>query len=117
MEPGMISYFVRVAILVAIIVSVSEVSRRSPRLGAFLLTLPIVSILAFGTTWFANHDLRIVSRMARETLILVPLGLPFFLPLAFAERLELGFWTAMGIGLILASASVGLLLWFAQRAV
>ena len=76
-----------------------------------MLTLPVVSILAFGAAWMRDHDLPSVSLMARETLILVPLGLPFFVPLAFAERLGLGFWTAAGAGLLLASTTIGI--WFA----
>ena len=107
----MASILLRVIIPAIIILAVSEVSRRSPRMGALLLTLPVVSILAFGAAWLRDHDLPSVSRMARETLILVPLGLPFFVPLAFAERLGLGFWTAAGAGLLLASTTIGI--WFA----
>lgn len=112
----MLALVTRVVIPVILIVVVSEVSNRSPRLGAFLLTLPLVSILAFGATWYRDHDLKSVSQLARETLILVPLGLPFFVPLAFAERWGLGFWTAMGAGLVLASATIGLWLAFSPKA-
>jgi hypothetical protein len=48
-----------------------------------------------------------VSRLARETLVLVPLGLPFFLPFAFAEQLKLGFWSCFVAGLALASLTIG----------
>jgi hypothetical protein len=94
-----------------IVVAVSLIANRHPRLGAFLLTLPIVSILAFIASWQQRHDLTAVSRLAKETLVLVPLGLPFFVPLAFAEQLGLGFWTAFGAGIVLASITVGLWLW------
>jgi len=77
-------------------------------MGALLLTLPLVSILAFVATWVKKHDLKSLSQMARETLILVPPGLPFFVPLAFADRLGLNFWSAMGLGLIQASITIGL---------
>ena len=85
----MLSLIIRFFIPALIILIVSELARRSPRLGALLLTLPLISILAFGAAWLKDHDLKNVSRLARETLILVPLGLPFFLPLAFAEKLAL----------------------------
>ena len=62
----------------AVIVGVTVLANRSPRWGAFLLTLPLVSILAFLSTWQQRHDLGAISRVARETLVLVPLGLPFF---------------------------------------
>ena len=85
-------------------VAVTVVSNRSPKLGAFLLTLPLVSLLAFVSAWYGRGDLPGVSRPARETLVLVPLGLPFFVPLAFAQRLGFGFWPAFLAGLALASA-------------
>ena len=103
----MMNVILRIVMPAAIIFVVSEVSRRSPRLAAILLTLPLVSILAFAASWSKDHDLRSISQMAKETLILVPLGLPFFLPLAFADRLGLSFWSAMLAGLILASITIG----------
>ena len=107
----MVSILIRVVLPVMIILAVSEVSRRMPRIGALLLSLPLISILAFSTAWY--RDIQSLSAMARETRILVPLGLPFFVPLAFAERLGLGFWAAIGIGLVLAGMTIGLWLAFA----
>jgi hypothetical protein len=97
------------------IVGVTELSRRSPRLGALLLTLPLVSILAFVMSWTKDRDLTAVSRLARETLVLVPLGLPFFVPLAFAGRLGLGFWPAFWAGVLLASLTVGAWMWLGPQ--
>lgn len=98
-----------------IVVGVLELSRHAPRLGALLLTLPLVSLLAFVMAWMKDHDLPAVSRLARETVVLVPLGLPFFLPLGFAARLGLGFWSAFGWGLLLASAAIGVWLWLGPK--
>ncbi len=101
----------RAVIAAGIIVAVAEIADRFPRLGALLLTLPIVSILAFVMAWSQHGELPIISRLARETLILVPLGLPFFVPLAYAEKLGLGFWAAFSAGFVLATATIGI--WFA----
>lgn len=102
----MLSIVLKVVISSVIIVAVGEISNRYPRLGALLLTLPLVSILAFIMSWTRDHNLASVSRLSRETLILVPLGLPFFLPLAFAERLGIGFWVAFTLGVLLASTAI-----------
>jgi hypothetical protein len=102
---------VRTIIAAGIIVAVAEIAERFPRLGALLLTLPIVSVLAFVMAWTQHGQLTVISRLARETLVLVPLGLPFFVPLAFAEKLGLGFWTACFAGIALAAATIGA--WFA----
>lgn len=102
---------VKATISAAVIVAVADLSHRFPRVGALLLTLPIVSILAFLMSWQEHHDLPAISRLAKETLVLVPLGLPFFIPLAFADKLGIGFWSATGLGLVLAATTIGL--WFA----
>lgn len=95
----------------AIVVAVTEIGPKHPRIGGLLLTLPLVSILAFVMAWTKQGDLPAISTLAKETLILVPLGLPFFLPLAFADRLGLGFWSAMATGLVLATATIGFYFW------
>jgi hypothetical protein len=90
---------VKALIAGAIVVGVSQVAPRFPRFGALLLTLPIVSILAFVLTWTEHRDLATISRLSRETLV------PLFVPLAFATRL--GFWAALATGLVLASITIG----------
>lgn len=110
---GLAWNIVRVVVVAAIIVAVAELSKRYPRVGALLLSLPIVSLLAMLVAWFQHHDLPAISRLSRETLVLVPLGLPFFLPLAFAQRLGLDFWSSLIAGLLLSSLTVGLWLLFA----
>lgn len=109
-------YVLRVAIVAVIVVAVAEISKRSPRLGAVLLSLPIMSILAFQFSWLQHHDLPSVSRMARDTLILVPLSLPFFVPFALAGRLGLGFWECFTAGLALATMAILTWLTIATRA-
>ena len=100
-------FLVRTIAAAIIIGVVSEIAHRSPKAGAVLLTLPLASILAFLMTWFRDHDLKNLSQLSRETLILVPLGLPFFIPLAIADRLGLGFWAALAAGLVLATVTIG----------
>lgn len=103
---------VRVIIVAITVVVAAELSKRFPRYGALVLSLPIVSMLAFLLSWFQYRDLPAVSRLAKETLVLVPLSLPFFVPFVFAERMGIGFWSCFGIGVSLASLSIGSwLLW------
>ena len=96
----------RVALAAIIIVAVAELSKRQPRYGAVLLSLPVVSILAFLFAWFQHRDLPAISKLARDTLVLVPLGLPFFVPFAFSQRLGLSFWGCFASGTLLATAAI-----------
>lgn len=95
----------------AIVMAVIEIGPKYPRIGGLLLTLPLVSILAFIMAWTKQGDLPAISALAKETLILVPLGLPFFIPLAFAGRLGIGFWSALAAGFALATTTIVLYFW------
>lgn len=99
------------AILAGLVVAgVSELGTRQPRVGALLLTLPIVSMVAFIMSWTKSHDMPAITQLARETLILVPLGLPFFIPLALSHRTGLSFWPSFALGVLLAGVTIGM--WF-----
>ena len=105
----------RAVIAGLVVAGVSELAGRFPRLGALLLTLPIVSIVAFVAVWNKEQDMTKVSRLARETLVLVPLGLPLFIPIAFSERIGLGFWSSMAAGVVLVSATIGIWFWLGPQ--
>ncbi len=64
----MTATILRAIVSAVILVAVAEASKRQPRLGAILLTLPIVSILAFMLSWWQYHDLVAVSRLAPKRL-------------------------------------------------
>ena len=102
---------VKTLISAVVIVAVAEIAGRMPRVGALLLTLPIVSILAFVMTWNKDHDMNTIASLARETLILVPLGLPFFIPFAISHRTGLSFWPSFAMGVFLASLTIGSWFW------
>lgn len=68
---------VRTIVSVAMIVAASERARRNPRLGRFVLSLPLVSILAMVMSLLRDHDITAPSRLARETLVFVTLVCPW----------------------------------------
>jgi hypothetical protein len=94
-----------------VVVAVSEVARRYPRVADVILAVPLVVFAVYAVMYLRTPDLAPISRMARQMLILVPLGLTFFVPLAFADRLHLTFWPAFAIGLSLVTATVAAYLW------
>src|SRR5690349_21981450 len=110
-------FLLRTIVAALIIGVVSEIAHRSPRIGAVLLTLPVTSLIAILMIWFRDHNLQNLSQFSRETLILVPLGLVFFVPLAFAEKLELGFWTALLAGVVIDLVVIGAWLKFGPSSI
>jgi hypothetical protein len=98
-----------------VVAAVSEIARRFPRLGSLVLTMPIVIPAVFIVMYLRDRNLPPIARLAREALILIPLGLTFFVPVAFAHRLGLGFWPALATGLSVATATVGVYLLYAPK--
>ena len=95
-----------------VVVAVSEVARRYPRVAEVILAVPLVVFAVYAVIYSRAPELAPISKMARQMLVLVPLSLTFFVPLAFADRLHLTFWPAYAAGLALVTASVTGYLWF-----
>ena len=108
----MIRLVVNGALAGFVVVAVSEIARRYPRVADVILAVPLVVFAVYAFMYLRVPDLEPISKMARQMLILVPLSLTFFVPLAFADRFHLTFWPAFAMGLALVTASVGSYLWF-----
>jgi hypothetical protein len=108
----MIKFVLNGVIAGFIVVAVSEVARRYPRVADVILAVPLVVFAVYALMYLRAPELAPISRMARQMLILVPLSLTFFVPVAFADRLHLTFWPAFAMGLALVTASVSTYLWF-----
>jgi hypothetical protein len=98
-----------------IVVAVSEIAARFPRLGALILTIPVVPAAVLALVYLKANDLAAATNLARQMLVLIPLGLLIFVPVAMAERLHLSFWTALGAGLAMATAGIAIYLRIASR--
>jgi hypothetical protein len=108
----MIKFVLNGVIAGFVVVAVSEVARRYPRVADVILAVPLVVFAVYALMYLRRPELAPISRMARQMLILVPLSLTFFVPMAFAERIHLTFWPAFAMGLVLVAASVSSYLWF-----
>jgi hypothetical protein len=113
----LLAMFGRGAVAGFLVVAVAEIAGRFPRIGALILTLPIVIPVVFLTMYLKNSELAPIARLARETLILIPLGLPFFVPLAVAPRMGIGFWPAFLAGLFMVAGTIAIYLRLAPRGI
>jgi hypothetical protein len=94
-----------------IIAVVSEVARRSPTLGALIVSLPLLSLL--GIFWLlrdTGDSVRIAAH-AESTFWYVLPTLPMFLVLPALLRHGVGFWTALLACCALTFALYLLTLW------
>jgi hydrogenase/urease accessory protein HupE len=93
-------------ITAGIIIAVSEVAKRNDRLGALLVALPIVTILAMLWLYVEGQPTEKIANLARYTFWYVLTTLPLFLVFPILIT-RFGFWTALLVGSL---ASIGFFL-------
>ena len=79
----------------AIIAAASEVAKRNPALGAVILSLPLVSLLAFTWLWLDTGNKEAIATLSQSTFWFVLLTLPMFLLLPALLRQDISFWLAL----------------------
>lgn len=86
---------IKAALSGIIIAIVSEVARRSPTLGALIVSLPLVSILGILWLWHDTGDAERIAAHAQATFWYVLPTLPMFLLLPLLLRYGINFWAAL----------------------
>ena len=98
-----------------IIAIVSEIAKRSPGLGALILSLPLISILALIWLWRDTADKEGIAALAQSTFWFVLPTLPMFLVLPALLRNGMGFWPALGLACLITLALYAATVWTLGR--
>lgn len=104
------------AVLSGVIIAiVSEVAARRPGLGALIVSLPLVSILAIIWLWRDTGDIPRIAAHAEATFWLVLPTLPMFLVFPALLRSGTGFWVALAASCVLTISLYLLTIWLLPR--
>lgn len=95
---------IKAAISGVVIAVASEIARRSPALGALIVSVPFVSVLTMIWLWRDTGDVARIADHAQSTFWLVLPTLPAFLLVAYLLRTDIPFWGAMLAGTALTVA-------------
>jgi hypothetical protein len=98
-----------------IVAAASEVARRWPGLGALIVSLPLVSLLAFIWLWRDTGDTERVAALSQSTFWFFLPSMPMFLALPALLRAGWAFWPALAVAIGLTVTSYLLMLWLAPR--
>jgi hypothetical protein len=98
-----------------IIAIVSEVSRKAPALGALIVSLPLVSLLAMMWLWNETQDTQRIADHAQATFWYVLPSLPMFLVLPCLLRAGYGFWPSLAGVCVMTIALYALMVWALSR--
>jgi uncharacterized membrane protein (GlpM family) len=97
-----------------VVVLVSELAKRSDKLGSFVAALPLISILALIWLYAENQPQEKIANYAWYTFWYVVPTLPMFL--AFPALLpRMGFWPALLACVVITTVCFGLFAWVVRR--
>lgn len=93
------NYLIVKAVLSAIIiVTVSEIARRSAGFGALIASLPLISVLGMIWLWRDTSDPVRMANHAQATFWFVLPSLPMFLLIPLLLKRGIGFWPSLLAG-------------------
>lgn len=99
--------FLAKLVLSALVIALAtEVAKRDSFWGALLVAMPLTSILAVSWLYAETRDNALVTRFARDILVLVPVSLVFFLPFLLESKTRVGFVVNLAAGLVLLALAV-----------
>lgn len=95
------------AISAAILVAVSEISKRSSFIGGLLVSLPLTSLLAMIWLWRDTHDSGKIAALSTSIFWLVLPSLVLFITLPLLLKRGVAFWPSLGASVVAMLASYG----------
>ena len=96
----MIYYFIKTVITALIIVTVSEVAKRSTFLGAIIISIPLTSLLAFIWLYFDTRDYQKIIDLSYGTIILTIPSFTFFIILPVLLKMKQNFAVSILLSII-----------------
>ena len=85
------------------VVIISEVARKSSFFGAFIASLPIISILSFIWIYIDTKDINKISELSKSILVLVLPSLVFFIAMPMCINKGYQFNTSMLVSILATS--------------
>jgi len=99
---------VRLLLSGGLIVGASEIAKKNDVFGAFLASLPLISV--FAMVWLYNDtgDTEQIATFSKDIFWLVIPSLVLFLTLPMFLQKGMDFWPALGISILLTVLAYGL---------
>jgi hypothetical protein len=98
-----------------VIAAASEAAKRNPAIGAVILSLPLISILAFIWLWGDTSDTGAIASLSQSTFWFVLPTLPMFLVLPALLRNGAGFWPALSLSCFLTFVLYAAMVWVLSK--
>jgi hypothetical protein len=109
-------YLALKALISGVLIAIaSEVARRWPTIGGLIVSLPLVSLLAFLWLWRDSRDAVKVAELSTSTFWFILPSMPLFLIFPALLRSGLGFWLTFAISVAITAGLYLAFFWAAPR--
>jgi hypothetical protein len=108
-------FIFKIAVTVAVVIGVAEISKRSSFWGALLASLPLTSLLAFIWLYSDTGSTQQVAGLARGILWLVLASLPLFALLPALLGAGWNFWPSLLVSCLVTVGAYFALVWLLPR--
>ena len=105
--------FTKYLLTAGLVVFVSEIAKRSDKLGALVAALPLVTILTLFWLYFESQPSEKIANHAYYTFWYVIPTLPMFIAFPWFMA-RIGFWGAMGLSVLLTAVSFVIIVYVAK---
>ena len=103
----MMYILIKILITAIVVVSVSEIAKRSSLLAGLIASIPLTSFLAFIWLFWETRDARKVIDLSNSIILMVIPSFTFFIILSLALKIQISFILSM----ILATISTAMAYW------
>ena len=104
------------ALSAAVLVAVSEISKRSSFMGGWVASLPLTSLLAMMWLWRDTHDSGKIAALSTSIFWLVLPSLVLFVVLPVLLKRGVAFWPSLGASVVAMLACYGIMVWALKTA-
>ncbi|GGD47550.1 hypothetical protein GRI62_08645 [Erythrobacter arachoides] len=111
----MLYLIIKAALSGILIAAASEVARRWPGIGALIVALPLVSVLAMIWLWRDTADVERIAVLSGSTFWFILPSLPMFVAIPWLLRNGVGFWGALALGCVLTTLLYLGMIWAGPR--
>lgn len=98
-----------------IIVLVSEVAKRTDKIGALIASLPFVTIMVMIWLYVEKQGAEKIANHAYYTLWFVVPTLPMFAQIPYMLRKGYNFWLTLGVGILVTFLSFLITVWIGKK--
>ena len=97
-------YFtLKILLTVLIIVTISEISRRSTILAGIIASIPLTSLLAIIWIYFETQNLGSIKNLSGNILLMIPPSLSFFICLPLLIDMKIEFYLSVSFSILVTA--------------